>query len=100
MKRFWTSSLYVLSLLGALAAGAGWAAEPFTFVQLCDPQLGMGGYERDVRTFGNLPIPMNLRNAPTKLMKDEGYGTGYEMYPEEGTSLLPEKLQGKKYFGS
>lgn len=54
--------------------------------------------ERDVRNFGNLPIPMNLRNAPTKLMKDEGYGEGYEMYPEEGTSLLPDKLKGKKYF--
>lgn len=41
---------------------------------------------------------MNLRNAPTKLMKDEGYGQGYEMYPEEGKSLLPEKLEGRKYF--
>ena len=54
--------------------------------------------ERDVRNFGNLPIPLSLRNAPTKLMKDEGYGEGYEMYPEEGKSLLPEKLKGKKYF--
>ena len=54
--------------------------------------------ERDVRNFGNLPIPLSLRNAPTKLMKDEGYGEGYEMYPEEGTSLLPDKLKGKKYF--
>src|SRR3990167_1569703 len=32
----------------------------------------------DVRRYGNLPIPMNLRNAPTKLMKDLGYGEGYE----------------------
>lgn len=54
--------------------------------------------ERDVKNFGNLPIPLSLRNAPTKLMKDEGYGEGYEMYPEPGTSLLPEKLKGKKYF--
>ncbi len=53
--------------------------------------------EKDVRVLGNLPVPMSLRNAPTKLMKDEGYGKGYEMYPEEG-SLLPEKLKGKKYF--
>lgn len=53
--------------------------------------------ERDVKNFGNLPIPLLLRNAPTKLMKDEGYGEGYEMYPEPGTSLLPEKLKGKKY---
>jgi putative ATPase len=54
--------------------------------------------ERDVRNFGNLPIPMNLRNAPTKLMKDEGYGDGYEMYPDKDVSLLPDKLKGKKYF--
>lgn len=54
--------------------------------------------ERDVKNFGNLPIPLSLRNALTKLMKDEGYGEGYEMYPEPGTSLLPDKLKGKKYF--
>ncbi len=50
----------------------------------------------DVKQFGNLPIPMNLRNAPTKLMKEIGYGKGYEMYTKE--DLLPEKLKGKKYF--
>ncbi len=54
--------------------------------------------QRDVEQYGNLPIPLALRNAPTKLMKDEGYGTGYEMYPKEGTSFLPDKLKGKKYF--
>ncbi len=51
--------------------------------------------QEDIKKFGNLPIPMNLRNAPTKLMKDVGYGKGYEMYEKEG--LLPEKLKGKKY---
>lgn len=54
--------------------------------------------EADVRQHGNLPIPLNLRNAPTRLMKDEGYGEGYEMYPPKGTNLLPEKLKGKHYF--
>lgn len=53
--------------------------------------------QKDVKEKGNLPIPMMLRNAPTKLMKTEGYGEGYEMYPE-GTSFLPEKLKNKKYF--
>ncbi len=53
---------------------------------------------RDVEKFGNLPIPLELRNAPTKLMKDEGYGAGYEMYPGKDTSLLPEKIKRKKYF--
>ncbi len=50
----------------------------------------------DVRQFGNLPIPMNLRNASTKLMKDLGYGNGYEKYTDQ--DLLPEKLKGKKYY--
>ena len=49
----------------------------------------------DVKKLGNLPIPMNIRNAPTKLMKDLGYHKGYEMYDKE--SYLPEKLKKKKY---
>lgn len=53
--------------------------------------------QKDVRTYGNLPVPLRLRNAPTKLMKDLGYGEGYEAYPK-GKSLLPEKLSKKKYF--
>lgn len=49
----------------------------------------------DVRKTGNLPIPLKIRNAPTKLMKNLGYNRGYEMYDNE--SLLPDKLKGKKY---
>jgi putative ATPase len=50
----------------------------------------------DAKKYGNLPIPLNIRNAPTELMKDLGYGKGYEKYTKE--DLLPEKLKGKKYF--
>ncbi len=50
----------------------------------------------DVRRLGNLPVPLFLRNAPTKLMKDVGYGDGYEMYSDK--EYLPEDLHGKKYF--
>lgn len=49
----------------------------------------------DVKKLGNLPIPLNLRNAPTKLMKGLGYGAGYEKYTTE--SLLPTELKDKKY---
>ncbi len=59
---------------------------------------GLRAAQADVKKFGNLPIPKQLRNAPTKLMQDEGYGEGYEMYPAKGTNLLPEKLHGKQYF--
>jgi len=50
----------------------------------------------DVKTHGNLPVPMKIRNPVTKLMKDIGYGEGYEKYTKE--SLLPDKLKGKRYF--
>lgn len=50
----------------------------------------------DVNRFGNLPIPLNLRNAPTKLMKKLGYGKGYEKYTS--VDLRPKELQGKKYY--
>ncbi|MDP3645886.1 MAG: replication-associated recombination protein A [bacterium] len=49
----------------------------------------------DVKKFGNLPIPLKVRNAPTKLMKNLKYGKGYEMYDKE--SYLPEKINKKKY---
>jgi putative ATPase len=52
----------------------------------------------DAKRYGNLPVPMKLRNAPTKLMKDLGYGKDYEHYLAE--DFLPEKLSGKRYFES
>ncbi len=53
---------------------------------------------KDVEQHGNLPIPLSLRNAPTKLMKNLGYGKNYEAYPEKDTSLLPDKIKNRKYF--
>src|SRR3989338_6362536 len=50
----------------------------------------------DVKRFGNLPLPMQILNAPTKLMKELGYGKGYEKYTKD--DLLPDKLKGKKYY--
>ena len=53
----------------------------------------------DVQKWGNLPIPLQIRNAPTQLMKELEYGKNYQMYPNEKTSYLPEKIQNRKYFG-
>ena len=50
----------------------------------------------DAEKYGNLPIPMIIRNAPTKLMKDLGYGKDYEKYTTK--DLMPEKLRNKKYW--
>jgi len=57
---------------------------------------GLRAAQEDVARFGNLPIPLNLRNAPTKLMKSLGYGKDYEMYSNE--SLLPDQIKNKKYY--
>ncbi len=50
----------------------------------------------DVQTYGNLPIPLSMRNAPTALMKDLGYGKGYIKYSNE--SFLPDQIKNKKYY--
>ncbi len=50
----------------------------------------------DVMRFGNLPIPLKIRNATTKMMKQWGYSKGYNAYDKE--DYLPDKLKGKKYF--
>jgi len=49
----------------------------------------------DVQKLGNLPIPLKIRNAPTKLMKDLNYGKDYEKYDKE--SYLPDAIKNKKY---
>lgn len=56
----------------------------------------IGAAMEDAKKLGNLPVPMKIRNAPTKLMKDLGYGKD-EGNDAEG-DLMPEKLRGKKYF--
>lgn len=50
----------------------------------------------DVKKTGNLPIPLRVRNAVTKFMKELGYGEGYRRYDAE--SYLPEDLKNKKYY--
>lgn len=50
----------------------------------------------DVKRTGNLPIPLIIRNAPTDLMKDLGYGKGYESYTKE--KLLPEEIKDHHYY--
>ena len=55
----------------------------------------------DVREFGNLPVPLHIRNAPTRLMKNLGYGKDYKYSPDhdykEKQEYLPEKLKSRKY---
>ncbi|MEE9375898.1 MAG: replication-associated recombination protein A, partial [Rhizobiaceae bacterium] len=58
---------------------------------------------RAAKEGGSLPPPKHILNAPTKLMKDEGYGTGYEYDPDQpngfsGQDYFPEKLGRQKFY--
>jgi putative ATPase len=62
--------------------------------------LAYGKAKEDVEKWGNLPVPLQIRNAPTKLMKDLKYGKGYKYTPIEDSSeqeYLPKELKGRKY---
>jgi putative ATPase len=57
----------------------------------------------DVERHGALPVPLHLRNAPTRLMKDLGYGEGYQYAHDQpdhivGHAHLPERLQDRSYY--
>jgi putative ATPase len=56
-----------------------------------------------VRSGGDLPVPLHLRNAPTRFMKDIGYGKDYKYaHSYEGNftadNFLPEEIKGTKFF--
>ncbi len=59
-----------------------------------------GKAKKDVDEYGNLPVPMHIRNAPTKLMEKLGYGRGYKYTPLEDSTeqeYFPEELKKRKY---
>ncbi len=62
-----------------------------------------GQAKEDVRKFPNEPVPLHLRNAPTKLMKELEYGKNYKYTPdfknaeEAKQEYFPERLKGRKY---
>lgn len=63
--------------------------------------IAYGKAVSDVKRFGNLPVPLHIRNAPTKLMKELDYGKGYKYSPKfsyrEEQEYLPKELKGRKY---
>jgi putative ATPase len=61
------------------------------------------GVQKDVRELENMPVPLHIRNAPTSLMRNLGYGRGYKYphdYPENyvGEEYLPDNLKGRIYY--
>jgi len=73
-------------------------------VYLCECKKDRSAYNaylralEDVKSHGNLVIPLKLRNPETKLMKEIDYGKGYEKYSKE--SFLPGELKNRKYLNS
>jgi putative ATPase len=62
-----------------------------------------GAVKRDVEETAAEPVPLQIRNAPTRLMKNLGYGAGYEYAHDSddkltGMECLPDKLRGREYY--
>lgn len=65
--------------------------------------LAIGKAQDALRRAGDLPVPVALRNTPTKLMKDIGYGEGYKYAHDfdqnfADMEFLPDKLKGTKFY--
>ncbi|OGF19553.1 AAA family ATPase [Candidatus Falkowbacteria bacterium RIFCSPLOWO2_02_FULL_45_15] len=63
--------------------------------------VAYGKAAADVKQYGALPVPLHIRNAPTKLMKELNYGKGYKYSPEydyrEEQECLPPEIKNHKY---
>ena len=65
--------------------------------------MAIGKAQAEVRRSGNLPVPLHLRNAPTKLMSQLGYGKGYKYaHDYEGNTVeqqfLPSEIDGTRFW--
>jgi putative ATPase len=65
--------------------------------------LAIGEAQRMVQQTGDLPVPLHLRNAPTKLMKSMGYGKDYQYAHDyeghfAGQEYLPDMIAGTKFY--
>ena len=82
-------------------------AQAVVYLSLCEKSNAIykayGAVSRDVKELPEYPVPMHIRNAPTKLMSELGYGKGY-LYPHdfEGAlveqTYLPDELLAKRYY--
>jgi putative ATPase len=67
-------------------------------------KTAIGAARAAIEAHGSLPVPMKLRNAVTKLMKNEGYGQGYQYPPDfegsvvRGETYLPDALVGERFY--
>ena len=72
----------------------------------CSPKsnssyIAIGKAQEQVRKTGNLSVPLHLRNSPTKLMKELGYGSDYicsHDNPNSEQEFMPEKISGNIFY--
>ena len=101
-----TSALTAFQLVG-LPEGAIPIAQAITYLASAPKSnasyLGWKAARKDILAHGSLPVPMHLRNAPTGLMKNLGYGEGYK-YPHDHDGAfvvddyLPEAIKNARYY--
>ena len=66
--------------------------------------VAVGAAQADVAEFGSLDVPLHLRNAPTRLMKELGYGKGYRYAHDEddafaaGERYFPDDMPDRRYY--
>src|SRR5690606_10092799 len=105
-----TLCLHARDVLERLGSPAGELAEAQAIVYMaCAPMrnavyLGLKAAMRDGAENGSLEVPLHLRNAPTRLMKELGYGEEYRYADDEpdayaaGEDYCPEALQPRGYY--
>ncbi|RMH05095.1 MAG: replication-associated recombination protein A [Nitrospirae bacterium] len=101
-----TSVFYAVEVVGLPEAQIN-LAQGTTFLATCPKSnasyTGLLKALADAKAWGNLPVPLHLRNAVTSLMKDLGYGKGYRyVHQDPGAATeqthLPPELQGRVYY--
>ncbi len=101
-----TAALNAFELLG-MPEGALALAQAAVYLALAPKSNALyrayGQAANDARKLGPLEVPLAIRNAPTRLMKDLGYGKDYQ-YPHDhpqalvGQQYLPRRLRGRSYY--
>ena len=101
-----TSIFHAVEVIGLPEAQIN-LAQGTTYLASCPKSnasyAGLIEARKDAKAFGNLPVPLHLRNAVTSLMKDLGYGKGYRYVHHDRKAQteqthLPKELDKKKYY--
>ncbi|MYG40943.1 MAG: replication-associated recombination protein A [Nitrospira sp. SB0677_bin_15] len=101
-----TSIFHAVDMIGLPEAQIN-LAQGTTYLASCPKSnasyAGLIEARKDAKAFGNLPVPLHLRNAVTSLMKDLGYGKGYRYVHHDEKARteqihLPKELEKKKYY--